>query len=76
MARELSRKVIERRGTQNLSTLTVFFEKDKPFAQVLKENPRVMQALSEEEIDHLMDPYTYLGLAPKYVEQIIDREKS
>jgi len=48
------------------------FESNKPFGDVLKVDSRVMKILSEEEIDSLMDPATYVGLAPKYVERICD----
>ena len=32
------------------------------------------KVLSEQEIDDLMDPSTYIGLAPKYVEELIKRK--
>ena len=50
------------------------FEKKKSFVQILKKDDGVKKVLSEQEIDDLMDPSTYVGLAPKYVEELIKRE--
>jgi len=50
------------------------FEEKISFAQILKEDNRVKKVLSEQEIDDLMDPSTYVGLAPKYVEKLIKRK--
>jgi adenylosuccinate lyase len=41
------------------------------FEQALMENPRVGQALSREELDALLDPTTYVGLAPEIVERVL-----
>ena len=50
------------------------FEENKSFAQILKEDHRVKKVLTEREIDDLMDTSTYIGLAPKYVEELVKRE--
>jgi 3-carboxy-cis,cis-muconate cycloisomerase len=39
---------------------------------VLLGNPEVMAVLSEEEVDYLLDPVHYIGLAPDFVGAVID----
>lgn len=51
------------------------FESDLDFSSVLKSDSRVKEVLNEEEIDALMDPTTYLGLAPLYVERVCSQDK-
>jgi adenylosuccinate lyase len=41
------------------------------FEQALMDNPRVGQALSREELDALLDPTSYVGLAPAIVERVL-----
>ena len=49
------------------------FEEKKPFKNVLEEDPKVKNLLSEDEIACLMDPASYLGLAPLYVDRVIGK---
>jgi len=49
------------------------FEEKKPFKNVLEEDPKVQNLLSEDEIACLMDPASYLGLAPLYVDRVIGK---
>jgi len=51
------------------------FELKKEFGEILKADSRVNNFLSEEEIDSLMDPATYIGLAPRYVDRVCDNIK-
>lgn len=46
------------------------FELNKKFGNILKTDPRVTAVLSDEEIDSLLEPSTYVGLAPKYVDRV------
>lgn len=46
------------------------FELKKEFGEILKTDSRIKDFLSEEEIDSLMDPATYIGLAPRYVDRV------
>jgi adenylosuccinate lyase len=41
------------------------------FEQALMGNPRVGQALGRDELDALLDPTTYVGLAPAIVERAL-----
>ena len=42
-----------------------------PFRQALLENPVIRKALSEAELDTLLDPTGYVGAAPEIVDQVI-----
>jgi adenylosuccinate lyase len=33
----------------------------------------VVEAFTEEEIDHMLNPYTYIGLAPEFVDRVVAR---
>jgi adenylosuccinate lyase len=50
------------------------------FKQVLRDDPRVTEHLSESELDQILDPKAYIGLAPKITRDIVllsrqEREK-
>jgi len=73
MSEQVMMKLAEKLGRQTVHDLLHAnamraFEEKKFFAQILKKDSRVKKVLSEKEIDDLMDPSTYVGLAPKYVE--------
>lgn len=79
MSERVMMKLAEKLGRQTAHDIVHMnamraFEEKKSFAQILKEDNRVAKVLSEQEIDDLMDPSTYVGLAPKYVEELIKRE--
>jgi 3-carboxy-cis,cis-muconate cycloisomerase len=46
------------------------FEQGIELREVLKSDEKIMQILSEKEIDSLLEPDTYTGLSRKYVEQL------
>jgi adenylosuccinate lyase len=55
-------------------------EKGIDFKQVLMDDPRVMEHLSESDIDRILDPKGYVGLAPKLTRDMLtlsrqEREK-
>ncbi len=53
------------------------FENKKQFRDVLIGDEKVISILSEHEIDKLLNPKTYLGLAPQKVDQVLSNiEKS
>jgi adenylosuccinate lyase len=47
------------------------FAQNLTFEQALMENPRVAAALGTEELRSLLDPTTYVGLAPAIVERVL-----
>ena len=47
------------------------YDKGITFEHALMENPRVAQALGTEELRSLLDPTTYVGLAPAIVERVL-----
>ncbi len=49
------------------------YEKEIPFKDVLIKTPAVMEAFTEEEIDHMLDPHTYIGLAPQFVDRVLEK---
>jgi len=46
-------------------------EEDVDFKQVLLEDPRVNQYLSESDIDRMLDPVRYVGLAPQITKDAV-----
>ena len=79
MSERVMMKLAEKLGRQTAHDIVHMnamraFEEKKSFAQILKKDDRVKKVLSEQEIDDLMDPSTYVGLAPKYVEELMKRE--
>ncbi|RMF86366.1 MAG: adenylosuccinate lyase [Nitrospinota bacterium] len=47
------------------------YEEKIPFRQALASDPRITTHLDPERLDHLLDPTTYIGLAPLLVEQVV-----
>ncbi len=47
------------------------YEEDRHLKEVLLEDKEVMKYLAKEEIEKLMDPKTYIGLAPEIVDNVI-----
>jgi adenylosuccinate lyase len=47
------------------------FAQSMTFEQALMENPRVKAALGTDELQSLLDPTTYVGLAPTIVERVL-----
>ena len=47
------------------------FAQGKTFEQALMEHPRVEGALATEELKSLLDPTTYVGLAPAIVDRVL-----
>lgn len=47
------------------------YEKEIPLKDVLMKTPEVVEAFTEDEVDHMLDPYTYVGLAPEFVDRVV-----
>ncbi len=48
------------------------FEERRPFGDVLKADPRVIEHLSAEQVDTLLDPIQYTGLSAAFVDRVLD----
>lgn len=46
-------------------------EEGIPFREVLLDDPRIREAVSQEELEKLLDPSTYLGSAPQTVDRVL-----
>lgn len=46
------------------------YEKEIPLKDVLMRTPVVADAFTEDEIDHMLNPHTYIGLAPEFVDRV------
>ena len=46
-------------------------EEQLPFAQILKQDATITQYLTPDEIDHLLDPLQYIGLAGAMVDKVV-----
>ena len=47
------------------------YEKEIPLKDVLMKTPEVVEAFTEDEVDHMLDPHTYVGLAPEFVDRVV-----
>lgn len=47
------------------------YEKEIPFKDVLMNTPAVKEEFTEEEIDHMLNPHSYIGLAPEFVDRVL-----
>ena len=49
------------------------YEKKIPLKEVLMKTPVVTEAFTEKEIDHMLDPHNYVGLAPAFVDRVMEK---
>ncbi|MFQ5873378.1 MAG: lyase family protein, partial [Dehalococcoidia bacterium] len=47
------------------------FEEGRPLKELLLESEEVGRHLTEDEIDQLIEPASYVGLAPRFVDQVL-----
>ena len=47
------------------------YEKEIPLKDVLMRTPAVVEAFTEAEVDHMLDPHNYIGLAPEFVDRVL-----
>lgn len=52
------------------------YEKEIPFKEVLMRTPQVKAAFTEAEIDKMLDPHSYIGLAPIFVDRVLAKWRS
>ena len=52
------------------------FAQSMTFEQALMENPQVKVALGSEDLQSLLDPTTYVGLAPAIVERVLTETRA
>jgi adenylosuccinate lyase len=51
-------------------------ERGATFEKSLMANPRVRAAFSDDELKAVLDPTTYVGLAPQIVDQVLTQTRS
>lgn len=49
------------------------YEKEIPLKEVLMNTKEVTDAFSEQEVDNMLDPHNYVGLAPVFVDRVVDK---
>lgn len=47
------------------------YEKEIPLKDVLMRTKEVTDAFTEDQIDHMLNPHTYIGLAPQFVDRVV-----
>ena len=72
---ELTKREIPRQEAHELirEASMKALETHRPLADILKENPRVTNCISEEEIVSLLNPESYIGLAAEQVDAVIKK---
>ena len=49
------------------------YEKEIPLKDVLMNTKEVTDAFSEQEVDNMLDPHNYVGLAPVFVDRVVNK---
>jgi adenylosuccinate lyase len=52
------------------------YEQDITFEQALMANPQAKDAIGTAELQALLDPTTYIGLAPAIVDRLLARTRA
>lgn len=52
------------------------YEKEIPLKDVLMRTPEVTEAFTEDEIVHMLNPRTYVGLAPQFVDRVLAKYRA
>ena len=47
------------------------YEEEIPLKDVLMRMPVVTDSFTEDEVDHMLDPHSYIGLAPEFADRVI-----
>lgn len=47
------------------------YEKEVPLKDVLMRTPAVVEAFTEEQVDLMLNPHSYIGLAPEFVDRVV-----
>lgn len=47
------------------------YEREQPLKDVLMQMPVVTDSFTEAEIDKMLDPHSYIGLAPQFVDRVL-----
>lgn len=49
------------------------YEQEIPLKEVLMKTPEVTAAFSEQEVDVMVDPHSYVGLAPVFADRVLEK---
>lgn len=49
------------------------YEKEIPLKDVLMNTKEVTEAFKEEEVDYMLDPHNYVGLAPVFADRVVEK---
>ena len=52
------------------------YEQEAQLKDVLMQTPEVVEAFTEDEIDHMLNPHSYIGLAPEFVDRVVAKWES
>ncbi|MFX0209449.1 MAG: adenylosuccinate lyase [Candidatus Hodarchaeota archaeon] len=62
-------------GRQKAHSLCQRLTIERDFKKAVKTNDKIRQVLSKDEIDNILDPQNYIGLAPQIVDRVIRKVK-
>ncbi len=72
-AEHLMIKLSDKIGRQKAHFLLKRLSKESDFANAVKQNEQIMEYFSDEEIDYILDPMNYVGLASEVVDSFIHK---
>ena len=49
------------------------YEEEDTMENALKHNPTVREEFTDEEITYMLDPHNYIGLAPQFVDRVLEK---
>ncbi len=47
------------------------YEAEVPLKDVLMQTPVITENFTEDEVDHMLNPHSYIGLAPEFVDRVV-----
>ena len=51
------------------------YEEEAPMKDALMAEPEVMEAFTEDEIDYMLNPHNYIGLATQFADRVLEKYK-
>lgn len=71
----LLKHLVQPLGRQNAHRILRELNKKPNFIEAVKNHSQIRKTLSVEEIDEILNPYNYVGLAPEVVDRVVNKAR-